>query len=175
MREGDVLEVGLRRMAEDEFEAYQAYFVAEYAQEIMDNYGHSNITALKMANAAIQGAFPNGDLSDNQDLLSIELVVDKSEKEKAEVKNERAQLAGYLWRKYNDKEASCFILDFYIMPSMRSKGLGKQAIQALEEEVNAKGYKEIKLRVAYQNMRAAALYKALGFTITGINMSKRMK
>lgn len=191
------MEISLRAMREDEFEGYRAYFVADYAQEIMDNYGHSNVVALKMAQTAIETSFPKGITPENQALLSIDLLDPRDETALAEVvehaqeelnadeceqnrskseqntdNSERAQLAGYLWRMINEEDESCFISDFYIIPSMRSKGLGKLAIRALEEDMKALGIKQIKLRVAYQNNRAAELYKAMGFTITGINMSK---
>jgi len=161
-------------MHEDEFEAYKEYFIGDYAQEIMDNYGHSNLVAIKMAKEAINASFPNGISSDNSSLLSIDLIENSPQENELTDVNivERAQLAGYLWRIINEKDNSCFISDFYILPSMRSKGLGKLAILELEKELKVAGLQQIKLRGAYQNVRATQLYKALGFNITGINMSK---
>lgn len=161
-------------MHEDEFEGYKDYFIGDYAQEIMDNYGHSNLVALQMARDAIKASFPNGLMAENTDLLSIELRDSASQKN--ELTNNSAdecvQLAGYLWRIKNESDNSCFISDFYILPEMRSKGLGKLAIGALEKALKEEGIHQIKLRVAYQNVRATQLYKAMGFNITGINMSK---
>jgi ribosomal protein S18 acetylase RimI-like enzyme len=163
-------------MHDDEFDAYKAYFIEDYAQEIMDNYGHSNLVALQMAKDAIKASFPHGITSDNEVLFAIDITaIDTGEgvdKSAIQLNDERAQLAGYLWRIKNDTDNSCFISDFYILPEMRSKGLGKLAIAALERDLKEEGIQQIKLRVAYQNMRATQLYKAMGFTITGINMSK---
>jgi len=161
-------------MHEDEFEGYKEYFIGDYAQEIMDNYGHSNLVALQMAKAAINASFPDGISTENTSLLSIDLIENSLQENELSDVNviERAQLAGYLWRIINEKDDSCFISDFYILPSMRSKGLGKLAIAALECALKEEGVHQIKLRVAYQNVRATQLYKAMGFNITGINMSK---
>ena len=156
---GVKVEIRLRPMIASEFSAYQGYFVQDYAQEIMDNYGHSNLVAIKMAKAAIEASFPEGITEENEELLCIEL-------------GESNQLVGYLWRMINPEENSCFISDFYILPEQRSKGLGKLALKALEDALKPLEIGQIKLRVAYQNKRAADLYQAAGYTITGINMSK---
>lgn len=167
-------------MQAHEFEGYQQYFIEDYAQEIMDNYGHSNLVALQMAKDAIRASFPDGITQDNDVLLCIDLIT-ASNKEKSEDKTnpnqginieESAELAGYLWRIKNAEDKSCFISDFYIVPKMRSKGLGKLAIAALEMDLKEEGCRQIKLRVAYQNRRATGLYQSIGFNITGINMSK---
>lgn len=180
MTEGNDLQVKLRLIQPDEFEDYQKYFVADYAQEIMDNYGHSNIVALNMAKHAINTSFPDGITKDNDVLYCIDIVDteeletnDLMQSEETEAKEgERAQLAGYLWRIIDDKKESCFISDFYVLPSMRSKGVGKRAINQLEQSLKEIGVSQIKLRVAHQNQRAVALYQAVGFNITGVNMSK---
>ncbi|EAQ64450.1 putative acetyltransferase [Marinomonas sp. MED121] len=153
------MEIRLRPMQADEYEAYQTYFVQDYAQEIMDNYGHSNLVAIKMAKAAIEASFPDGVTEENEALLCIDL-------------GEPAQLVGYLWRIINQEDNSCFISDFYVLPEHRSSGLGKLALKALEDTLKPLEIGQIKLRVAYQNKRAADLYLAAGYTITGINMSK---
>jgi ribosomal protein S18 acetylase RimI-like enzyme len=48
-------------------------------------------------------------------------------------------------------------------------------LTALEEHLAKSGAKQLKLRVAYKNKRALALYEKLGFTITGYNMAKTLK
>jgi ribosomal protein S18 acetylase RimI-like enzyme len=68
-----------------------------------------------------------------------------------------------------------FILDFVVLEAFRSKGYGTAALTALEEHLAKSDAKQIKLRVAYHNKRALALYENLGFTITGYNMAKTLK
>ena len=182
------MDIRLRPIKASEFDAYQAYFVQDYAQEIMDNYGHSNLVAIEMAKTAIKTSFPEGITEHNDALFCIDLINDeliesdsainalsneaREEDKTLATDDDKAKLAGYLWRIINDEDSSCFISDFYVLPSMRSKGLGRLALTALEGELKAKGISQIKLRVAYQNQRAVRLYQDVGFTITGINMSK---
>ena len=44
----------------------------------------------------------------------------------------------------------------------------------LEKQLKADGIRQIKLRVAFTNEKALALYKELAFNITGINMAKNL-
>jgi len=43
---------------------------------------------------------------------------------------------------------------------------------AFEENLQDKGFKEIRLRVAGDNARALHIYESSGYEVTGINMSK---
>ncbi|WP_263071056.1 GNAT family N-acetyltransferase, partial [Enterobacter huaxiensis] len=45
-------------------------------------------------------------------------------------------------------------------------------LRAFEEYLQGKGFKEIRLRVAGDNVRARHVYETRGFLVTGINMSK---
>ncbi len=47
-------------------------------------------------------------------------------------------------------------------------------LKALEQQLQEHGIEQIKLRVAYHNERALKLYQAVGFSITGFNMSKKI-
>jgi hypothetical protein len=49
-----------------------------------------------------------------------------------------------------------------------------QAETALERKLMDRGVTQLKLRVAFENTRALALYQAVGFNITGLNMAKTL-
>ncbi|MGF1755138.1 GNAT family N-acetyltransferase [Vibrio makurazakiensis] len=155
--------INLRRMREEEFPAYSEYFIEDYSQEIARNYGHPISTAIELARKDLENSFPNGYELNGHELLCIEL---KDSDEKNAV--------GYLWHSVNTNDNSTFIYDFYIADSFRGQGLGKLAMQYLEDQLQAKGIEQVKLRVAYQNTRALKLYQETGFSITGFNMSKSL-
>ena len=52
------------------------------------------------------------------------------------------------------------------------QGHGRAAFQALEARVQALGLGSIGLHVFAQNVGAQALYRSLGFGVTGLNMLK---
>ncbi|MFM2485710.1 GNAT family N-acetyltransferase [Celerinatantimonas yamalensis] len=153
----------LRAMQQAEYSAYCQYFVDDYSQEIVKNYGESLELAIELAKAALHRSFAHGLESSEHTLLCIDADVDG-----------KLMLVGYLWHSVNFNERSTFIYDFFIFSEYRGLGFGKQAISALENQLQAVGVNQIKLRVAYHNERALKLYKDVGFVITGINLSKKI-
>jgi ribosomal protein S18 acetylase RimI-like enzyme len=155
--------INLRKMQAHEFSDFSEYFIEDYGTEIVANYGHSQEHAFDLAKKDLQRSLPEGLDTKNHVVLCIEINgVDK------------VHVVGYLWHCINKKDATTFIYDFYIFKNHRSKGYGKSAIAALEISLAELAIKQIKLRVAYQNKRALALYQEMGFMITGYNMSKNL-
>ena len=150
-------------MNEQEFPAYCDYFIDDYSQEIVENYGHSIEVAIDLAKQDLDRSFPNGLESNEHDSLCIEPEI-----------NNKLIVVGYLWHCKNTNEQSTFIYDFYVADDYRGKGFGKWAIGELELQLQTEGISQIKLRVAYQNKRALKLYQDSGFMITGYNMSKKI-
>ncbi len=150
-------------MKEDEFPAYVDYFVADYGIEIKANYGKTLEQALDTARNEIRNDLPDGVRTKGNFLVCIELV-----------KEGRRSVIGYLWYAHSGEETSAFIYDFYIFPEFRHEGYAGKSISMLEESLAASGIKEIRLRVAYSNDIALALYKKAGFMTTGINMAKNI-
>ena len=153
----------LRAMRQEEYPDYCQYFVDDYSQEMVKNYGHSLEFAIQLAKKDLQRCFPIGLVSNEHSLLCIDAEIDGE-----------LELVGYLWHSVKKEEKSTFIYDFFVSKKYRSSGYGTQAIFALEKQLKASGIKQIKLRVAYHNERALKLYKEVGFEITGFNMSKKL-
>lgn len=153
--------VTFRPMTEEEYPAYLEYFIPDYAEEISSNYGISKSDSLARASLEISELLAEGVSTHGQILLSIVARVDLFEKH-----------VGYLWYKPDMAGLSAFIYDFHIFKSYQGDGLGKEALRAFEENLQNKGFKEIRLRVAGDNSRALHIYKSSGFEVTGINMSK---
>ena len=154
----------IRDMLSQEYAAYCEYFIKDYSQEIVENYGHSIETAIQLAEKDLHVAFPNGLENSPHKLMCIEVNNDK------EVTH-----VGYLWHSINESDKSTFIYDFYISENYRGKGYGKKSIDALGLQMQSQGIANIKLRVAFQNKRALKLYLDSGFIITGYNMSKKIE
>jgi ribosomal protein S18 acetylase RimI-like enzyme len=148
-------------MRDDEYSAYLEYFIPDYAVEIASNYRISEDAAQAQAKREVEGDLPDGVNTSGHVLLCLVDQSDASEK-----------LIGYLWYKPDATMRSAFIYDFQILAAYQGKGLGKQALNVLESELKAKGFEQIKLRVAEDNNRARHVYEATGFRVTGINMSK---
>ena len=157
--------IQLRPMELAEYPAYCDYFIDDYSREIAENYGHSMDKAIELAEQDLIRSFPNGLETNEHDLLCIEFTSE------SEVKSE---VVGYLWHSIKASDKSTFIYDFFIFSNQRNNGYGKQAIKALESQLQIIGIEQIKLRVAYQNQRALKLYQEVGFVISGYNMSKKI-
>jgi ribosomal protein S18 acetylase RimI-like enzyme len=147
-------------MKTEEFAQYREYFIHDYADEIATNFGHGLEQSRAIALKELNDDLPQDVSTPDHCLLCIE-------------KNN--DLIGYLWYKFLDNRKSVFILDFVVLETFRAKGYGKVSLTVLEEHLAKSGVTQIKLRVAYQNKQALALYEKLGFNITGYNMAKTLK
>jgi ribosomal protein S18 acetylase RimI-like enzyme len=148
-------------MTEDEYPAYLEYFVNDYAYEIESNYGASRRDSLARAKQEISELRPDGVNTHGQVLMCIDAQSGKTNNH-----------VGYLWYKPDSTKYAVFIYDFHIFTSSQGLGLGKQSLRAFEVYLQAKGFKEIRLRVAGDNARARHVYETNGFGVTGINMRK---
>lgn len=153
--------LALRPMRENEFPAYLAYFIPDYAAEIAANYGLSEAAARTQAEGELASGLPDGVTTTGQVLLCIVEPSEASER-----------LVGYLWYKPDAAMRTAFISDFHILASHQGRGLGKEAMALLERDLGEKGFTQIKLRVAGDNARARHVYEVSGFHVTGVNMSK---
>lgn len=80
--------------------------------------------------------------------------------------------AGALWRMAclsvlaRDTEARALIVDgLAVAPEWRGAGIGAALIEALVVEAVTRGYRELRLDVVGENLRARALYERLGFAV----------
>ena len=162
--------VSLIPMGEADFPAYRAYFIEDYAQDLASNHGLTLADACQQAEVSLQQYLPRGAATSGQSLLCIIPVSDNTGSTVAPT----AGIAAYLWHCVDGAAHTTFIYDFYILPTHRGLGYGKAAMAVLEAELKRLGVSQIKLRVAYDNPKARALYEELGFHITGYNMAKTL-
>lgn len=151
----------LRPMHKEEFSGYLDYFIPDYAQEIASNYRLSADTSIAKAKQEIAADLPDGVNTAGQILLCLFTQQDN-----------RDSHVGYLWYKPDTASRTAFIYDFHIFNACQGQGLGKQALQAFEQMLQDQDFEHIRLRVAGDNTRARHVYEAMGFGVTGFNMSK---
>lgn len=156
--------ITLRPMHEDEYPGYLEYFIPDYAREIASNYRLSIDDSLARAKSEIAEDLPEGVNTPGQVLLCLLAQSDNTSRH-----------IGYLWYKPDTAMRTVFIYDFHIFNACQGQGLGKQALRAFEQEMQHKDFEQIRLRVAGDNERARHVYEAIGFGVTGVNMSKTIK
>jgi ribosomal protein S18 acetylase RimI-like enzyme len=81
---------------------------------------------------------------------------------------------GVIWL-FIDREAqlpSGFIYDLLLHEQCRGRGLGKQAMLALEQKAKELGLASVSLNVFEDNTVAKALYNSLGYEVQSLNMRK---
>ena len=69
---------------------------------------------------------------------------------------------------------SAFVYDVEVKSELRRQGYARAAFTALEPIVKALGLSSIGLHVFGHNPGAQALYRSLGYGITGVNMLKQL-
>jgi RimJ/RimL family protein N-acetyltransferase len=81
---------------------------------------------------------------------------------------------GALWlATRTSRDGHGYIYDIEIIESRRGEGLGRAALQALDEWAQANGLRSIGLNVFGHNERARHLYLSHGYIETAIQMEKR--
>ena len=153
----------LRAMSPDEFFAYRDYFIVNYADEIVANYGYTLEKSRAIAARDLAVDLPQTTDTADHSLLCIEYgTSDETVPE----------TIGYLWYKVIDDGETVFILDFVLFEEFRGQGHGKATLKALEQRLLDSSVEQIKLRVAVDNKQALGLYERIGFSVTGYNMVK---
>ena len=109
-----------------------------------------------------------GKLRDNKDIPNEIFVARTGDGERA----------GVLWvavlpHQYTG-EKSGFVLEIFVSPGFRRKGLAKALIEVGEEWTRSQGLDKIGLAVGACNEAAIGLYRSLGFQVDGCTMGKQL-
>lgn len=70
------------------------------------------------------------------------------------------------------EDGQLYLANLGVKEEMRSKGIGKELIEAAAKQASAQGLAQLILDVSEQNPRAEALYQRLGFNVTRINPAR---
>lgn len=150
--------VTLVPMQQDDFEAFLEHGIREYAEDHVRNGNWPAEGAFERSKKEFEHYLPDGLDSRDQYLWSL--------------LDETGNKIGVLWVQVKDQKA--FIFDFVIDEKFRGKGLGKQALAAMDEKLKSMNAESVALHVFGDNIVAQELYKKAGFQITGIHMKKTL-
>jgi ribosomal protein S18 acetylase RimI-like enzyme len=147
-------------------EAYAAYLHASVA-----GYAEDNVAAGRWpAEGAEQrsrddfaGLLPQGLYTPDNHLFEI-------------IADDSGATVGFLWFAVEQRHGlrGAFVFDVSIHEAHRRQGHAERAFVALEALVAQLGLGSIGLHVFGQNAAAQALYRKLGYAVTGINMQKKI-
>ncbi len=155
------MSVRLRPMREDELPAYVARGKREYADDMVRNGGLDRETADRKSASDWDSLFPGGRPGENQFVFAVE--------------DESGARVGDLWfahRPNQAREDVAYVYSIQIDPAHRGRGLGRAAMQALEDEARSRGLGRIELNVFGGNEVARSLYRSLGYAENAVWMGK---
>jgi ribosomal protein S18 acetylase RimI-like enzyme len=152
--------ITLRPMTSAEFEAFKSKLIPEYARDIARNHDMSPDDATAFATRQIEGMLSAGLDTPRQRLYVIEHSTEGA--------------IGSLWVDVDESKRRAFIAEIVIDESFRGRGHGRAALEALERIVQPLGIRQIELHVFGDNAPAIALYRRLGYRVTGLNMQKSL-
>ena len=153
--------VALRPMTAGEFRRYLRVAVPGYARAHIRAGDVDPKRALKKARAEYAELLPKGVTTPGHHLYAITLA-------------EAGKAIGMLWfdLKQRHGKRKAFIFDFALDKAQRGKGLGRQALAALEQQAKVLGAVAIGLHVFGDNAAARALYEKCGFRYSSMHMTK---
>ena len=154
------MEVELRPMTAEEFAAWLPTMRDRYAEDMQENAGASADKALAKAEADIERLFPGGERTEQQLVHVIE----------AEGRD-----AGVLWFTEREDELAgrgLWIYEIRVDKAFRRQGVGREAMQLVEEEARRRGLTGVALNVFGGNAAARRLYQSLGYEEVAVFMRK---
>jgi ribosomal protein S18 acetylase RimI-like enzyme len=153
--------VNLRAMTAEEFVPYEDADAHHYAENMVKAGFWSPEGAFKKARDIHANLLPEGVHTQDHLFFVIEDIQNK-------------ESMGVIWL-FIDRETeppSGFIYDLLLHAQFRGRGLGKQAMLALEQKAKDLGLSSLALNVFEDNTVAKALYTSLDYQIQSSNMRK---
>ena len=152
----------LAPLDEGQFAAFIETAVADYAADKVSSGQWAEAQSLELSRKNFEELLPQG--------------LDTPENYLFDVLDDQGASVGTLWigvKEYAGERAA-YIYDIWISPPFRRRGHAKRALLAAEEEARKLGFSGIGLHVFGHNSGARALYEALGYCATNINMFKTL-
>jgi len=155
--------VRLRPMRDDEYDAFYAAAVEQYAFDLEENggLGREHATAKSVADHESL-------LTDRLETPDVFLRI---------VEDDDGRAVGTVWWAIQTSrvgESRAYLYAIAIKESERGRGLGRAAMLALEEEAREHGLDRIELNVFGGNAVARRLYASLGYLESAVYMGKSL-
>jgi len=148
-------------MTQPELEVFLERTIPEYAEDKVRAGHWAESEALERSRKEFADELPQGLQTENNYLYTL---------------YDDDNAVGLIWMRANiDRPTNDgFILELYVEEKYRGKGYGKQIMLLIEEKARELGLKAIGLHVFGSNKIAQNLYKAVGYEVTSVNMSKTL-
>ena len=151
-------------MSRESFERFRCESIA--------NYARNNVRALRWSDKIASGRsefefdklLPDGLTTPHHYLYEIKDDLDST-------------TAGYLWFMYKPSpyERTAYLFNIRVLPEFRGFGHASQAMKIFEEAALKMGAVTVGLHIFEFNTTGQALYRSLGYGITGFQMIKRLQ
>jgi ribosomal protein S18 acetylase RimI-like enzyme len=148
--------IKLQSMSQERFDSWRERLWVLYRQELIDA-GHTEEAAAKNVADTIADTMPDGVL------VAGNFVFDLVHED---------ETVGVTWLVQNEDAWS--IYDIEVDEGQRGKGLGRQAMKAIEEHVRGESGKTISLSVFGFNKAARSLYESEGYETVRVSMKKSL-
>jgi ribosomal protein S18 acetylase RimI-like enzyme len=145
------------------YESYLEFSILSYAEENVLSGRWREEDALEQSRNEFHKLLPQGTDTPDQYLFEI-------------IGNDNLTTVGFIWFAVVLQKGVrlAFVYDLAIKEPYRRQGYATQAFKAIETLVSDLGLASIGLHVFGQNLGAQALYRQLGYEVTGINMLKKL-
>ena len=149
-------------MTEEEFAAYLAQAVPDYAGELARAGVVEPEDALERGQKDYDELLPEGLRSKNHHLFTLT--------------HETLGAIGVVWFELRERRGkkSAFLYDIELREDLRGQGLGRRALELLDERLRELGAGSVGLNVSGYNLAARALYEKMGYRITRMGMKKEL-
>lgn len=147
-------------MSDEQYAAFITTSIAGYADDKVTSGQWAVDQSLELSRKVYEDLLPQGRQTADNYLFSV--------------LDDQATAVGTLWigmKEFAGKRAA-YIYDIWVSPEYRRRGHATRALAAAEEEARKLGLCGIGLHVFGHNSEARALYEALGYRATNINMFK---
>jgi ribosomal protein S18 acetylase RimI-like enzyme len=147
-------------MTEDTYQTYLLEHEEEYARDRMITDRESFEDALRTTRAQHAALLPQGLKTPDQYFFVVE---DKGS----------ARAVGYLWFAFRPANRELYLYHILIKETERRQGYGRSVLEALDEKAKELGCRAIWLNVMGHNQGAIDFYRAQGYRVGALHMSKQ--
>ena len=155
-------DVHLRVMRADEWDAWRANAVVDYADDIVRNEAVTREQAMTHSAETTDGLLTEGiDTRGHRFFVAEEV--------------DSGRRVGHLWfgpRPRNPDPSVAWLYDLFVEEASRGRGIGRALMQLVEVEVRAAGMRRIELNVFGDNAHAKRLYESLAYVEMARQMGK---
>lgn len=151
----------LRPMREDEFPAYLERTKEQYAADLVENAGFAEDAARQKSESDFATLFADGFATEGIFLRIVE---------------QDGTRVGHVLFAERERHGrrGAFLYEVWVDADLRGRGLGRRAMELLEEEVRALGLPRIELNVFGGNAVARGLYRSLGYEERAVFMEREL-